>query len=121
MEQLGKLNVYRYALGLSDKGWHIYQQLPKEMRFEMGSQFLRAVDSIGANIAEGYGRFHYKDKVKFYYNARGSLWEVKHWLWLLHRRQLIAEPLYTTMMDEVTVTGKMLNAFIASTGKTNDQ
>lgn len=42
----------------------------------MGDQLLRAARSTTANIAEGYGRFHYLDNAKFCSNARGSCWEV---------------------------------------------
>ena len=55
----------------------------------MGDQFIRAVDSVGANIAEAFGRFHYLDKVKFYFNSRGSLLESKHWLNLLYERKKV--------------------------------
>jgi four helix bundle protein len=47
----------------------------KNEQIIIGSQFITAINSIGANIAEGYGRFHYLDKNKFMYNARGSLME----------------------------------------------
>jgi len=80
---LGKLDVYKISLNLSDKIWDVYKTLDRDLQYNIGSQVLRAIDSIGANIAEGYGRFHYKDSVKFYYNARGSLWESKHWIYLL--------------------------------------
>ncbi|MFZ0544524.1 MAG: four helix bundle protein, partial [Candidatus Promineifilaceae bacterium] len=43
-------------------------------------QAVRAVDSIGANIAEAYGRYHYGEKLQFFYYARGSLFETKYWL-----------------------------------------
>jgi len=57
----------------------------------MGFQFVESADSIGANIAEGYGRFHYLDKIKFYYNARGSYKECRfHWLNLLQERKKIS-------------------------------
>ena len=116
---LGDLNVYKNALTLSEKGWDIYMSLPKSLRFDMGSQLLRAVDSIGANIAEGYGRYHYKDKIKFYYNARGSLWESKHWLYLLHKRDLITKEMFEDCMNLVNFTGYQLNKFIESTGERN--
>ncbi|PIV09928.1 four helix bundle protein [Candidatus Roizmanbacteria bacterium CG02_land_8_20_14_3_00_36_15] len=57
----------------------------------MGDQFIEATDSVGANIAEGYGRFHYLDRIKFLYNARGSLLESKHWFNLLNNRGSIRE------------------------------
>lgn len=50
--------------------------LPKEERYRLGDQLLRAARSTTANIAEGYGRFHYLDNAKFCSNARGSCWEV---------------------------------------------
>ena len=54
----------------------------------MGDQFIEAVDSVGANIAEGYGRFHYLDRIKFYYNSRASLIECnEHWIELLKERK----------------------------------
>lgn len=55
----------------------------------IGSQFIRAIDSVGANIAEGYGRYHYLDRIKFYYNSRASLFESKHWVLLLKERKII--------------------------------
>jgi four helix bundle protein len=50
--------------------------LPKDERYRLGDQLLRAARSTTANIAEGYGRFHYLDNAKFCSNARGSCWEV---------------------------------------------
>ena len=75
---------------------------------------LRSVDSIGANIAEGYGRYHYKDSVKFYYNARGSLWESKHWFYLLHKRELIDKNIFENMINDINTLGKKLNNFITT-------
>jgi four helix bundle protein len=49
--------------------------LPKDERYRLGDQILRAARSTTANIAEGYGRFHYLDNAKFCSNARGSCWE----------------------------------------------
>jgi len=49
--------------------------LPKDERYRLGDQLLRASRATTANIAEGYGRFHYLDNAKFCSNARGSCWE----------------------------------------------
>ncbi|MDX1522184.1 MAG: four helix bundle protein, partial [Anaerolineae bacterium] len=46
----------------------------------VGGQLARAADSIGANIAESFGRFHFGEKLNFLYYARGSLFETKYWL-----------------------------------------
>lgn len=45
---------------------------PKTERFELYSQLLRASRSATANVAEGWGRYHYKESIKFFLNARGS-------------------------------------------------
>jgi len=84
-----ELEIYGIALELSRLAWETYISLQKEHRYTLGKQFLEATDSIGANIAEGYGRYDYKDSLKFYYNARGSLYETKHWTYLLTNRSLI--------------------------------
>ena len=63
---LEDLEIYKIAVKISDLAWEIYQELPREFRFKTGQQFLSASDSIGANIAEGFGRFHYKDSMKIY-------------------------------------------------------
>lgn len=119
VEKLNDLRVYRSAILLSDMAWSIYRSLPKEFRYEIGSQFLSAVDSIGANIAEGFGRYHYRDKIKFYYNARGSLWEVKHWSYLLHKRGFVETDLFKEFIEKVEKTGRQLNHFIKRTGKSD--
>ena len=49
--------------------------LPKDEKFGLTNQILRAARSTTANIAEGYGRFHYLDNAKFCSNSRGSLWK----------------------------------------------
>ena len=112
MKKLGELEIYRLSLDLSQEAWEIYKQIPKPMQFDIGRQFLRAIDSIGANIAEGYGRYHYRDSLNFYYNSRGSLWESKHWLILLYRRNFINKQQYDTFLKSMEVLGIQLNSFI---------
>ncbi|MBM3883743.1 MAG: four helix bundle protein [Verrucomicrobia bacterium] len=77
--------------------------LPKDERYRLGDQMLRAARSTTANIAEGYGRFHFLDNAKFCSNSRGSCWEVLDHLvtgqddgllsreYLDHGRQLVAD------------------------------
>jgi len=89
--ELNNLFVYKLSLELCNLGWQVYGGLDWQQKKIIGDQFIRAVDSVAANIAEGYGRFHYLDKNKFYYNARGSLLETKHWNHLLHTRKIITQ------------------------------
>jgi four helix bundle protein len=109
---LGKLEVYQTSIKASEKAWIVYKKMDWQLKKIIGDQFIRAVDSIGANIAEGYGRFHYLDKIKFYYNARGSLFEVKHWLFLLKERQEISKREFDDSLEDLEVLHRQLNKFI---------
>lgn len=59
--------------------------------------------------------------MKFYYNARGSLWESKHWVYLLYQRKLISKELYKQMLEELELLGKKLNGFINTMKEKNDK
>ena len=78
------LIAWQKAHKLVLKIYKLTKNFPKEELFGLVSQIRRAVVSITANIAEGYGRYHYKDKVRFYYQARGSNMEVQNLLILSH-------------------------------------
>ena len=67
--KLENLETYKLTRRLSTEAWAIYATLDYQQKKIIGYQFIRASDSVGANIAEGYGRFHYLDKCKFYYNC----------------------------------------------------
>jgi four helix bundle protein len=88
---LQDLEVYRLARKLSSLAWVIYQRLTFQQRKVWGDQMLSAVDSVGANIAEGYARFHFSEKSRFYYISRASLSEgVEHWIDLGFEREIVS-------------------------------
>jgi len=58
--------------------YRITKKFPKDELYGLVSQLRRAALSITSNIAEGFSRYHYNDKIRFYYNARGSMSEVKN-------------------------------------------
>jgi four helix bundle protein len=113
---LKDLEVYQLSRKLSGVAWSIFCRMNFEDKKHMGDQFLRSVNSIGANIAEGYGRYHYLDKVRFYYNARGSHFEsFIHWLELLAEREKISETEYNSIRETAQNLLFKLNNFINST------
>ncbi|POY37861.1 four helix bundle protein [Solitalea longa] len=69
----------------------------------VGKQFVSAVDSVSANIGEGFGRFHKKDKIKFYYYSLGSVKECLDWNEKSRIRKLISEEeyqfIYSSLQD----------------------
>jgi len=103
---------------LSSIAWVIFCRMNFEDKKHIGDQFLRAVDSIGANVAEGYGRYHYLDKVRFYYNSRGSHYEAfTHWLELMFEREKISEAEFASISETALILRVKLNNFITATSK----
>lgn len=87
------LEVWQLAIELAVTIYKLTVSFPKDERYGIIDQLRRAVTSISANIAEGFGRYHFKDSVKFLYNARGSLMEVHSHLLLSKKLELI-DPRY---------------------------
>ena len=113
-KNISELEIYQLSKELSKQSWEIYQKIPKYLKTSFGNQFLSAVDSIGANIAEGYGRYHYKDSLNFFYYSRGSLWESCFWLELLLQREIIDQSLFDELKRFLINLSVKLNNFIQS-------
>ena len=86
--------------------------LPKDERYRLGDQVLRAARSTTANIAEGYGRFHYLDNAKFCSNARGSCWEVLDHLITSHDEKLLPEDLLFRGRELVGSSVRLLSGYM---------
>ena len=71
------LEVWKYAHELTLSIYEITKKFPHEEMFGLISQIRRASISIESNIAEGFSRYHFKDRLNFYYQARGSLSELQ--------------------------------------------
>jgi len=113
--KLSDLEVYKIAREISKIAWEIYSSLSWQEKKIFGGQHIESADSIGANIAEGYGRFHYLDKIKFYYNARGSLFECQHWTELMKERKIGDPKLLGKLKKLLGEEEIKLNNFIGST------
>ena len=121
MESLGyielkDLEVYRISRQLSSEIWGIYCKMSYEDKKHLGDQILRSADSVGANIAEGYGRFHYLDKVRVYHFARGSHFEAfTHWLEILRERDKISLEEFENIRSKASMLQIKLNNLISIT------
>lgn len=99
--QLNDLTSYKTAFSFSNTVWEIITKWDYFARDTIGKQFVNAADSISANIAEGFGRYHKKDKIKFYYYSFGSVKECQDWLNKAKVRNLIQEGLYTELKEVI--------------------
>ena len=70
------LEVYRVAREFRKKMYAVTRQLPEFEKFELASQIRRAAVSLTNNMAEGHGRYHFADQVRFFLGSRGSLQEL---------------------------------------------
>ena len=116
---LNKLDIYILARKLSSIAWSIYDVMDWRIKKIMGDQFIESTDSVGANIAEGYGRYHFLDRIKFYYNARASLSETRHWYELLLERKIINND-EGEFLKQCSNLHIALNQFINSNYKSKD-
>jgi len=114
---LEDLEIYHLAKAISSAAWEIYGTIPSEHKYKLGQQFLSAADSVGANICEGYGRYHYLDAVRFYYYSRGSLFETKWWISSLEERKLISPEKAIELIKNIKNLGVKLNNFITQIKK----
>lgn len=95
--------------------WPIHERLAWQDRKIMGEQWISAIDSIGANIAEGFGRYHFRDKNQFNYHARASLLESIHWTELLRERGKITGEEFTALQEKFQRLHHQLNTYIQTT------
>jgi len=111
---LSALESYRMAESLAQVVWGIVERWKPFARQTMGSQLIRAVDSVGANIAESHGRFYFGEKLQFLYYARGSLYETRHWLRLAWRRNLLQAEDNVRLTELLEPLAKSINSFAGS-------
>lgn len=97
--------------------YEISKEFPKEEIYALTSQMKRAAVSIEANIAEAFGRYHYLDKLNFYYNSRGSVEETKSHLITCKDLIYIHTQTYSDIKNELDILGKELNKIIITLRK----
>jgi four helix bundle protein len=111
-----KLKVYQMSETLADEIWDVVLGWDRFARDTVGSQIVRAADSIGANIAEGSGRGSFQDNRRFIRIARGSFKETQHFLRRAYQRKLLNDDQVNTIKPLVDNLAPMLNAYLRSIG-----
>ena len=113
--KLNDIGAYKTAFGLSNYVWEVVSSWDHFARDTIGKQFVRSVDSISANISEGFGRFSKKDKIKFYRYSHGSIKESLDWNEKSKIRKLITEKQHKKILDILQQLPKELNHLIKFT------
>jgi len=86
---------------------------PKDEKFRLADQIIRASRSVTACIAEGYGRFYYKENVAFCRKARGSLSETLEHLITAYDANYISHEILVTYKTQIDLCNKLLNGYIS--------
>jgi four helix bundle protein len=118
--ELEELRVYNLAMEIGERVWALIADWNYFQKDTVGKQLVRAADSVAANLSEGYGRYHYREKKNFGYYSRGSLYETKTWLTKAKNRKLINEKEFAELATQIAMTGKKLNNYIKSIGQISD-
>ena len=111
------LRVYSLSEELSDIIWDIVAKWERFTRDTIGKQLVNSADSVGANIAEGTGRGSFADNRRFVKIARGSLFEVKHWLRRAYKRNLLTKDEISDLQKLILELTPKLSAYMNSIGK----
>jgi four helix bundle protein len=109
-----ELQVYKLAEKLANEIWKIVMTWEYIAKDTIGKQIIRAADSIGANIAEGRGRYNYQDNKRFIKIARGSMYETIHWLRLAYARNLFTVEQVNILKPIIDELSPKLNAYLNS-------
>jgi four helix bundle protein len=119
MIKLIELEVYKSALEIGDKVWEIVNQWDYFNKDTLGKQFVRAADSIALNIAEGFGRYFYKENKNFNYYSRGSAFESTSCLRKALNRKLISDEENVLLRQLFARYFRLMNGYIKSIGNQN--
>ena len=115
--QLNDIEAYKLAFQLSNQLWDRVILWDFFAKDTIGKQFVRAMDGISANIAEGFGRYHKKDKIKFYQYAKGSMYECLDWCEKAKKRSLLSIAEYDEIHKKLKQLPKAINALIKYTNE----
>lgn len=108
------LRVLKSAEEIADSIWKFVVQWDEFAKDVVGKQMARSADSVGANIAESFGRFNFGEKLQFLYYSRGSIFETKYWLNRTRVRGLMQSEEVQEYVNRLTDLARQLNTFASS-------
>ena len=112
---LNDISAYKIAFELSNYVWDIVVKWDGFAKFTVGKQFTEAVDSVSANIAEGFGRYFKKDKINFYRYRKGSVSESADWNNKSILRSLLTQDQFNHIKQQLDILPKEINNLIKFT------
>ena len=106
------LEIWRLSRDLRNSCSSLTKLLPTEEKFRLTDQLIRASRSVMANIAEGYGRFHYQENIQYCRHARGSLFEIIDHLYVALDEGYIHQESFAELKSKTTAIIFKMNGYI---------
>ena len=106
------LTVWQWCRELRKKVSNLVKSFPKIEQFRLVDQMIRSSRSVTANIAEGYGRYHYQENIQFCRQARGSLYELLDHFTAALEERYINQKEFDEFRIEIFGSIKILNGYI---------
>jgi len=106
------LEVWKMAKDFRKKISSLIKTLPPNEKYRLADQMIRASRSVTANIAEGYGRYHYQENIQFCRQSRGSLYEIIDHLTVALDEGYITDITFKSLKEEAFLIIKKLNGYI---------
>ena len=106
------LDTWKRCREIRRKMWTLCKSFPGEEKYRLSDQMIRASRSSTANIAEGYGRFHFQENIQFCRQARGSLYELIDHVLVAEECEYIDNALAEGLIDEIKTSIIVLNGYI---------
>lgn len=111
------LEVWKLSRELRQRFAELAKALPTEERYRLADQMIRASRSVTANLAEGYGRYHYQENIQYCRQARGSLYELVDHLTVASDEKYISEDEFTKIKTLIQIIIRKLNGYISYLSK----
>jgi four helix bundle protein len=111
------LEIWQLARDFRKKIAGLVKNFPTEEKYRLADQMIRASRSVTANIAEGYGRYHYQENIQFCRQSRGSLYELIDHITVALDEGYVTDGSFKTLKEEAFFIIKKLNGYISYLGK----
>ncbi|MFC1830320.1 four helix bundle protein [Thermodesulfobacteriota bacterium] len=106
------LETWQRCRDIRRKIWLLCKKFPAEEKYRLSDQMIRASRSVTANIAEGYGRFHYQENIQFCRQSRGSLYELIDHFDVAVECEYLDDDEAEKQIQEIKIAIRVLNGYI---------
>lgn len=116
------LEVWQHCREIRNKIWRLTRSFPREEKYRLADQMMRASRSSTACIAEGYGRYHYQENIQFCRQSRGSLYELIDHVDVAKESGYMSLEAANKLITEIKTAVRLLNGYIRYlTGKKKEK